>query len=186
MEITYEGRAEFDAALQRPLSRGSIMINSTDPLTVPLIDYRVYTDPTDLEVAVAIVRAARRFMSTAAMQELGAVEISPGVEVESDEDIVEAIASTLGEPTFGHLAGTCAMEERSLGGVVSPQLLVHGVQRLRVVDASMMPLVSTTHLQATVYAVAEKVCPFIVLSDLDETTSDSFVGCRSHQGRPCL
>ncbi|KZT04890.1 GMC oxidoreductase [Laetiporus sulphureus 93-53] len=157
MEITYEGRAEFDAALQKPLSRGTLLIDSTDPLSAPLIDYRVYSHPTDMRVAIAVVRAARSFMLSAAMQKLGATEISPGPAVLSDEDIEAAIQSRIGEPTFGHISGTCAMQPRRLGGVVDERLAVYGVKGLRVVDASIMPLVSTTHLQATVYAIAEKV-----------------------------
>lgn len=52
------------------------------------------------------------------------------------------------------------MQPRKLGGVVSPRLEVYGVEGLRIVDASVMPLIPGTHLQATVYAVAEKVCLF--------------------------
>ncbi|KAF9807412.1 hypothetical protein IEO21_08219 [Rhodonia placenta] len=156
MEITYEGRAEFDAALQRPLSRGTILIKTADPLAVPEIDYRVYTNPVDMRVAVAVVRTARDFMYTPAMRALGVVEHVPGAAVQSDAEIEDAIRSTLGQPTFGHISGSCAMQQRAHGGVVSPRLQVYGVQGLRVIDASIMPLVSTTHLQATVYAIAEK------------------------------
>lgn len=161
MEITYEGRAEFDAALQRPLSRGTILIKTADPLAVPEIDYRVYTNPVDMRVAVAVVRTARDFMYTPAMRALGVVEHVPGAAVQSDAEIEDAIRSTLGQPTFGHISGSCAMQQRAHGGVVSPRLQVYGVQGLRVIDASIMPLVSTTHLQATVYAIAEKAADLI-------------------------
>lgn len=133
------------------------MISSTDPLSIPEIDYGVLRGPTDLKLAIEAVRVARKFMLSGPMQELGAVEISPGTDVQTDDEIEAAIRETLMLPTFGHISGSCAMQPEHLGGVVSPHLKVYGVKGLRVVDGSIMPLVSTTHLQATIYAIAEKV-----------------------------
>ena len=63
--------------------------------------------------------------------------------------------------TLMHVAGTAAMMPRELGGVVDPKLKVYGIQGVRVVDASIMPLIPACHLQATVYAVAEKAADII-------------------------
>jgi len=70
--------------------------------------------------------------------------------------------------TENHHAGTAAMLPRDLGGVVDPELKVYGVQGLRVVDASVMPMIPATHLQATVYAIAEKVSRFITVRYLTD------------------
>ena len=84
------------------------------------------------------------------------MEILPGYNVTSDADLITAIR-TYSTPTIGHALGTCAMMPLELGGVVAPDLTVWGVKGLSVVDASIMPLAPATHLDATVYAVAEKV-----------------------------
>ena len=65
------------------------------------------------------------------------------------------------QPSFSHAAGTCAMMPRNLGGCVSDELLVYDIARLSVVDASIIPLIPATHLQATMYAVAEKAADII-------------------------
>lgn len=142
----------------KPFSRGQVLLNSTDPLVNPLVDFRAASDPTDLDVAVALLRKTRDIMSAPAMSALGPVELSPfGPDVQSDDQIKDAIRQTL-NPTNGHECCTAAMMPQDLGGVVDDQLRVYGVQGLRVADISFWPMAVGGAPSATVYAAAEKVC----------------------------
>lgn len=157
-ETGWNGDYVMPVTLVKPLSRGSIMINSTDVFTSPVIDFGALTDPTDLETLVAALRKTRELIATPAMQELGPiVEFSPGVNLTTDQQLQEALRGLI-QPTYSHPCCTCPMMPKTLGGVVGPDLKVYGVEGLSVVDASIMPLIPATHTSATVYAVAEKVC----------------------------
>lgn len=105
---------------------------------------------------VAAVKKLRALMATTSMQKLGPVELTPGANVTSDDEIRAALKKQV-QPTYSHLTSTCSMMKREYGGVVGPDLLVYGVQSLSIVDASIMPLIPATHISSTVYAVAEKV-----------------------------
>ena len=145
--------------LQKPLSRGTITLNPDDPLNGdPLVDYGTFTDPVDMDVMVAIMEFTRKWYKTSAMSLLTPVENAPGAQVTDPADL-EAYVREKGESTIGHQSGTTAMMPRELGGVVGSDLRVHGVEGLSVVDASVIPLVPSTNLCGTVYAVAEKVRP---------------------------
>ena len=147
--------------LLKPLSRGSIMINTTDPLADPVVDFASLSVESDLDILVAALRKNREFIASPAMQELGPIiELSPGANVTSDEDLKDAFRQLLA-PTYSHPCCTCPMMPEELGGVVGPDLLVYGVRSLSVVDASIMPIIPSAHLSATVYAVAEKAADII-------------------------
>lgn len=142
----------------KPFSRGQVLVNSTDPLVSPLVDFRAATDPTDLDVAVALLRKTREIMDAPAMKILGPVELSPfGPGVETDDQIKDAVRQTM-SPTNGHACCTAAMLPRNLGGVVDDQLRVYGVQGLRIADISFWPTALGGAPSATVYAASEKVC----------------------------
>ncbi|KAK4505318.1 hypothetical protein PRZ48_003281 [Zasmidium cellare] len=163
LESTFNGSPLVIIVALKPLSRGSILINSTDPAADPQVDFGTFTHPTDLDVLVASLKKIRDLLISPAMQELGAVEISPGPSVQSDADIVVALKNgTLS--SWQHPVGTLAMMPEELGGVLDPQLRVHGIDGLRVVDASMMPLIPASHTSSTVYAVAEKAADLITAS----------------------
>ncbi|KAF2179730.1 GMC oxidoreductase [Zopfia rhizophila CBS 207.26] len=147
--------------LLKPLSRGTISINTTEPLAPPVVDYGALNDPTDLEVMIAALRFNRKLMQTPAMQELEPLELAPGLNVTTDDQLRE-ILPTMIQPTFQHPCCTCPMMPHKYGGVVNPQLLVYGTERLSVVDASIMPIIPGAHLSATVYAVAEKAADIII------------------------
>ena len=144
--------------LQKPLSRGTITVDPTDPIDGdPLVNYNTFSHPLDVDVMIQFARFTRRWYNTTAMIQLGPVENSPGLEVQGYEEL-EGYFRNSAENSIGHQSGTTAMLPRELGGVVDSGLRVYGVEGLSVVDASVMPLIPSTNLCATVYAVAEKVC----------------------------
>lgn len=157
LEYAFSDGTVLPLTLVKPLSRGTIYINSTDPLEPPRADWNALRDPVDLEILIAGVRVLRDLMSTEALSELGPLELAPGANVISDDEIREALRQQA-QPTYSHLTSTCSMMKREYGGVVDPELQVYGVQGLSVVDSSIMPLIPAAHTAATVYAVAEKVC----------------------------
>ena len=156
LETGFNGGAGVPLTLLKPLSRGTVLINTTDPLQPPLIDWGALTNPVDLEILIAAVHKQRDVMATPAMMELGPVEIAPGANLTSDNLLRDALRLQI-QPTYSHLCSTCSMMKREYGGVVGPDLLVYRLGRLSIVDASIMPLIPSTHTSATVYAVAEKV-----------------------------
>lgn len=141
----------------KPLSRGSILINSTDPLAPPVFDYQTFAHPTDLALAVQALKKTREWMASAPMQEVGATETYPGAKNVTTDAQIAASIRTFATSTWAHPVGTLAMMKREYGGVVDARLCVYGVRGLRVVDASIMPIIPATHTSSTVYAVAEKV-----------------------------
>jgi choline dehydrogenase-like flavoprotein len=90
------------------------------------------------------------------MQKYGAVEVSPGASVQSDEDLISYVKDNM---TFSYMHPCCtaAMLPREKGGVVGPDMKVHGADGLRVIDMSVLPFLPSSHLSATAYAVGEKV-----------------------------
>ena len=156
-ETGWNGGPAMPVTLVKPLSRGSIMIESTDVFTPPVIDFGTLTDPTDLETLIAALRKIRALIASAPMQEIGPiVEFSPGANVTTDQQLRQVLRGLI-SPSYSHPCCTCAMMPRRLGGVVGPDLTVYGVEGLSVVDASIMPLIPAAHTSSTVYAVAEKV-----------------------------
>lgn len=155
-ETGFNGGTVMPVTLIKPLSRGSVTINSTDVLTQPLVDWGALTDPVDLETLIAALRINRALIASEPMQELTLIELSPGSNVTTDDELKEMLRGLI-KPTYSHPCCTCPMMPRELGGVVGPDLLVYGVGNLSVVDASIMPMIPGTHLSATVYAIAEKV-----------------------------
>lgn len=143
--------------LQKPLSRGTITVDPSDPINGnPRVDYGTLADPVDVDVLIAMMDFTRRWYKTEAMKRLTPVEFAPGADVTS-YDALESYVREHAESTIGHQSGTTAMMPLELGGVVGPDLSVYGVKGLSVVDASVIPLVPSTNLCATVYAIAEKV-----------------------------
>jgi choline dehydrogenase-like flavoprotein len=147
--------------LQKPLSRGVISVNTTDPLFgEPSWDPNTLVNPADISILVSGLKAARRQQNSEAMKVLEPMEITPGTDVSSDEDLDKYVRSSVSS-SIGHMSGTCAMMPRELGGVVDPKLRVYGVEKLRVVDSSIIPLIPGANIMATVYAVAERAADII-------------------------
>lgn len=157
MEVAWGGGNTFPVAMLKPLSRGVLTLNSTDPTAPPVVDFGTFQHPADLDIAVECLKKSREFMASGPMQEVGASETFPGTNITTDAQIAASIR-TFATSSWQHPASSLSMMKRKLGGVVDPELKVYGVKGLRVVDASIMPMLIASHTSSTVYAVAEKVC----------------------------
>ena len=137
----------------RPTSRGWVRIRSADPAAYPEIKLNYLSTPEDRKVAVDGMRFTRRIMASKALAKYKPEEFRPGVSVTSEKDLEKA-AGELGTTIF-HPVGTCKMGSDPLA-VVDDCLRVHGVARLRVVDASIMPRITSGNTNAPAYLIAEK------------------------------
>jgi choline dehydrogenase-like flavoprotein len=145
------------ASLQRPLSRGTITLNPSAPLSAPLVAYNTLQNPLDLQQSIAMIKFIRKVIQQPAFEPLGVVAMGPAANATSDREIEGLLRGGLLAPTFAHPSGTTAMGREEEGAVVDRELRVFGTRGLSVVDAGVMPVVPAGHLCATVYAVAEKV-----------------------------
>ncbi len=137
----------------RPTSRGWVRIRSPDPANHPEIKLNYLSTPEDRKVAVDGMRFTRRIMAARALQKYEPEEFRPGPKMETDQELEQA-AGELGTTIF-HPVGTCKMGSDPLA-VVDDCLRVHGVERLRVVDASIMPRITSGNTNAPAYLIAEK------------------------------
>ncbi|RPA86942.1 alcohol oxidase [Ascobolus immersus RN42] len=146
-------------ANQHPFSRGSVKINSKSTFDYPNIDLRYGSNPLDWEVIADSHRFVRRVMQTPEMASKGAFEVVPGPDVSTNDQLTEYAKS--GVSTLFHSSGTASMLPLDKGGVVDTNMKVYGFRNLRVCDASTIPLIPAAHIQATVYAMAEKAADII-------------------------
>ena len=137
----------------RPDSRGTVEIRSASPLDPPRIFSNYLTEPADIKALVAGLRLLRDIYRQPAFRDLVASEYMPGEQVRSDSDL-EAFARRSGGTVF-HVSGTCRMGEDP-GAVVDSRLRVRGVERLRVIDASVMPAMVSTNTNAAAVMIGEK------------------------------
>ena len=153
-EIINNNAGSLTLAVMHPLSRGTCHIISPNPFDPPDIDPRWLTNPVDRQVLVEALLFNRRILTSPPMLELQAAQFvpPPTADINALNQIIDN-----GIRTEFHPSGTCAMLPLAQGGVLDPHLRVWGTQNLRVVDASMFPLIPAAHLQAVVYGVAEKV-----------------------------
>ncbi|KAL1840408.1 hypothetical protein VTJ49DRAFT_482 [Mycothermus thermophilus] len=159
---TSEGPVTAWNFLLHPLSRGTVRLDPSDLLAPPVLDYRAGANPVEMDLHRAHVRFLRKVVTTPTMQQFGAVELGPGEEVAEDDEALAEYVKSQSLLSFMHPCCTAAMMPRLLGGVVGNDLKVHGTRRLRVVDASIMPLVPAAHTSATVYAIGEKAAEIII------------------------
>ena len=139
----------------QPTSRGHVRIKSDDPLNAPAITLNYLSTEEDREVAVAGLRFTRRIMATRALAPFEPQEWKPGPSVETDAELAQA-AGDLGTTIF-HPVGTCKMGHDSQA-VVDDRLAVCGVTGLRVIDASVMPRITSGNTNAPTVMIAEKGC----------------------------
>jgi choline dehydrogenase len=146
-------------------SRGRIALRSADPRHKPAIDPAYLSDAADTEVLMRAVRMVREIADAKPLRKLWRSEVSPGLDVRSDSALREFIRRDV--TTIYHPVGTCAMSGPSqldasrMAGVVDTELRVHGVEGLRVADASVMPTVPRGNTNAPTIAIAERAADLI-------------------------
>ncbi len=145
-------------SLLRPGSRGRLSLKSADPAAAPRLQGNFLSDPYDLEVLRRGVRISRKLVHAPALAAYIGDEVMPGPAVEREDDLEAFIRDNLG--TTFHPVGTCKMG-RDRMAVVDPQLRVHGIEGLRVIDASVMPTVISGNTNAPVIMIAEKAAQMI-------------------------
>ncbi len=145
---------------QRPESRGYVRIRSADPFAPPIIQTNYLTAELDRRVIVAGMKLARRLLKSAPLAPYYAYEDFPGDGVQTDEEFLAA-ATERGTTTF-HPGCTCRMgPAESTWAVVDDQLRVHGLQNLRVIDASIMPRMISANLNASTMMIADRASDLV-------------------------
>lgn len=143
----------------RPLSRGHIGLNNANPMADAHIDPNYLAEDRDMENLVTAVKLARRLFAADAFAPHRGDELQPGEDVHSDDEIREFIRGYA--ETIYHPVGTCKMG-RDEAAVVDDRLRVHGLEGLRVIDASIMPTVIGGNTNAPTTAIAEKGADMIL------------------------
>ncbi len=143
-----------------PRSRGEIAIAAADPLAPPRIRANYLSNNEDLAELLEAAHFLRRLTATPPMQAIIKREIRPGNAVESEADLEADIRAN--SSTVYHPCGTCAMGPDPLAAVVNPRLKVHGIEGLRVVDASIMPQITSGNLNAPAMMIGEKGAKMIL------------------------
>jgi choline dehydrogenase len=144
--------------LTRLQNVGTVRLRSLNPEDPPIIQMNYLQHRTDVQKVVEGVKIMRQLMQSSGFEEFCGKEIAPGEQVQSDEEIEDYIRDTC--TTAWHPVGTCKMGVDPMA-VVDPELRVHGVQGLRVVDASIMPTIITGNTNAPTIMIGEKAADLI-------------------------
>jgi len=154
----------------RPTSRGWIRAKSNNPLEYPKILCNYLSTKEDVDIAVAGLKKTRDIMNSRALASFQPEEMLPGKNLESDKDLENA-ARDLGTTIF-HPVGTCAMGKVDSNGiadnpmtVLDSECRVRGVSKLRVIDASAMPYITSGNTNAPVMMIAETIAKKILRSN---------------------
>lgn len=146
---------------QRPDSSGFVKLKSADPFDKPIIQPNYLEEESDRRVLLAGMKLARRVMHSEPMAPYFQEEMFPGKDIVTDDELLDSVKGR-GTTTF-HPAGTCRMgPAENKTTVVDDQLRVHGLEGLRVVDASIMPMMVSANLNAGVIMTAEKASDLIL------------------------
>ncbi|UZJ59411.1 GMC family oxidoreductase N-terminal domain-containing protein [Pseudomonas sp. KU26590] len=152
----------------RPQSRGTVEIRSALADAAPIIQPNYLSHETDLKVAADAIRLTRRIAAAPALARFEPVEYLPGASLQTEEELREA-ASVVGTTIF-HPVGTCKMGQ-GRDAVVDERLRVHGITGLRVVDASIMPNITSGNTCSPTVMIAEKAAQMIIEDAAAQTCS---------------
>lgn len=150
----------IQAAIQHPLSRGSVLINTTSAFDAPLIDPGYLSHPADIKILIKAFQYARTVSETAPLSTYIQSELSPGSAVSTDAEWEAWIRKSVS--TEYHPAGSASMLPEAEGGVVDTAMRVYGVTGLRVIDSSMVPIGMSAHMTAPLYGIAERAYELLV------------------------
>ncbi|RYP73441.1 hypothetical protein DL771_003613 [Monosporascus sp. 5C6A] len=161
LEANYVGAAGYPggnfitiiSAVMHPMSRGSVHINPDTPSGKPVIDLKYFTNGYDVRAVMEGAKFARKVAETEPLRSIWETETEPGPDVTTQEQFRDFAVKTVN--SFYHPIGTCAMLPKKDGGVVDSDLKVYGTKNLRVVDASIIPIQMSGHIQTAVYGIAE-------------------------------
>jgi choline dehydrogenase len=144
----------------RPLSRGSVRLASTNPLDKPLVDPNYLAVESDLTRLMQGMELARELFATRAFSGWVGAELKPGPAVSSRDELRAFVRQTA--DSYHHQAGSCRMGLDALS-VVDPRLRVHGIEGLRVADASVMPAVPSGNCHTGIVMIAEKCADMLAV-----------------------
>ena len=148
---------------QRPSSKGYVRVTSPHFTDVPQVQPNYLDSELDQQVTIKGFRMARQFLESSELRSHYEEEVTPGPQVQTDEEILDYARRT--GNTGYHLVGTCMMGPASnLMAVVGPDLRLHGVDGLRVIDASVMPTVTSSNTCAASIMIGEKGADLILES----------------------
>lgn len=156
--VKLENGFQYFFSLMRPTSTGRVWLGSADPLAAPKFVFNFLSTEQDQQDAVAAVKAIRHVVSQPAWDPYRGEEVTPGPAVQTDAQILEALRGLAG--TNYHPCCTCRMGTDA-NSVVDAQARVHGIDNLRVVDASIMPEIVSGNLNAPIIMMAEKLADMI-------------------------
>ena len=143
----------------RPESKGHIHVVSADPHKPPAINFNFLSSPVDAELTVRAIRIARAIMTAPAMAPLQVSELAPGTGRTTDDEILDWVKA-VGETTY-HPVGTCKMGSDAMA-VVDARLRVHGIDGLRIADASIMPTLTSGNTNAPSIMIGEKAADMVL------------------------
>ena len=148
------------SVVMHPLSRGSVHINASDPAGKPVIDPNYVSNSYDLRAIVEAAKFNRKIAEAPSLRGSWTTEYDPGLDTTTDAQWEAWVRNnTL---SIYHPLGSCSMLPQAEGGVVDSNLKVYGVQNLRIVDASVIPILPSGHLQTMVYGIAERAAEIMV------------------------
>lgn len=137
-----------------PKSRGKITLKDANPLTKPCIDANYLADETDLETMVVGFKKSRELLEQASFKPYFLTEYQPGKSIQSDDDIKHYIREF--SDTIYHPVGTCKMGQDNMSVVDPTSLKIHGLTNIRIMDASIMPTITSGNTNAPTTMIAEK------------------------------
>ena len=144
----------------RPTSRGNVSISSSNASVAPDIRPNYLSTDLDVEEVLEGCHLVRRLSSAPSLKALIEDEVSPSLSATSDEELLDYFRKNAG--SIYHLCGTCAMGPKGSDAVVDHRLRIHGVQGLRIVDASIFPSITSANINAPTMMVAEKGADMIL------------------------
>lgn len=148
------------SVVMHPFSRGYVHINASNPTGKPTINPNYASKPYDLQAITEAAKFNRKMAETPQLRSSWTSEFDPGLNVTTDAEWEQwARSNTL---SIYHPLGSCAMLPRNESGVVDATLLVYGTSNLRIVDASVIPIQPSAHIQTMVYGIAEQAAEIII------------------------